>query len=407
MCDVQANIEHEATKKHYLDMLVIFLLMNYVYISGLIGDILTLFYCCLVIGTILFSMRFLTRMLKYKLVLDRLMLILLVFTAWVGISRVYSSSSIYAAMKLREFLVVISIGFLIRGIVANRGEAFLLDYFKFIVYMNIAIILASTYIFRSQLIGYVLASRRLFLYGNNLNPIWYGRIICETILGIFILNHMTNKRRRSLPAFLLLAVPLVVVSGSKGPVVSLLVAFPVFKFLVNPSELKIKRVHVVRIAQIIIVATLLVVIVINVFDMELVRNRFFNTESLRVSQGSRMERILFTIETSLDHVMIGAGLGSWASLYGGHQQRDYVHNILLELLSETGLIGVVIFCLLFINATVGVTTSLLTYKIFYSFFVYNLVNSMFSGDLPANRGVFIYLSILSAIRANIYNAPMK
>lgn len=96
----------------------------------------------------------------------------------------------------------------------------------------------------------------------------------------------------------------------------------------------------------------------------------------------------------------GNGTGSFGYLYNGTNENDYPHNLVLELLSENGLIGLILFSLILFQVLyflVKVSSKklydpLLTACLFFS--AYFFINAMVSGDLNGNRMFFASTSIL-------------
>lgn len=113
------------------------------------------------------------------------------------------------------------------------------------------------------------------------------------------------------------------------------------------------------------------------------------------------ERILIFKKASQDiHSMtwlIGEGLGNFNYSDSPGQYRQYPHNIFIELLLETGLIGLTLFVFYIITVTRDVfsrrarfyenTNSLLTVS--KALFIFAFVNSLFSGDIATNYMIWV------------------
>jgi len=98
--------------------------------------------------------------------------------------------------------------------------------------------------------------------------------------------------------------------------------------------------------------------------------------------------------------ILGAGAGSFAYFYPADQLRVYPHNMVLEILSELGPVGFLLWLGLLLMAfrpfikagkwRVALST------IAIGFFLFTFINAMVSGDLASNRHFFTGLGLLVA-----------
>jgi len=118
------------------------------------------------------------------------------------------------------------------------------------------------------------------------------------------------------------------------------------------------------------------------------------------SASLRIEYFISSIHFWLDSPILGHGIGSWPILMGHGDARGYPHNLFLEVLSELGLIALLItgsFIALNLrrlgswsiirNDAVRTTVLML--------FVYAIINASISGDIPDNRFLFMVLGCMS------------
>lgn len=100
---------------------------------------------------------------------------------------------------------------------------------------------------------------------------------------------------------------------------------------------------------------------------------------------------------------IGAGIGSFAFFYPKDQLRVYPHNILLETLSELGIVGAVLLFTMIFFAFKGFShkgTWRRTETLFaLGIFLYTAINALLSGDLVSNRHFFMALGLLAATQS--------
>lgn len=104
--------------------------------------------------------------------------------------------------------------------------------------------------------------------------------------------------------------------------------------------------------------------------------------------------------------LIGHGLGSWPILLGWGDVRLYPHNIFLEILVETGIVGLLLFVLL---ATLALHRFARAYRgtpqtqqgllvATMGLFLFFLFNASVSGDISGNRPLFAAIALLACMR---------
>ena len=123
------------------------------------------------------------------------------------------------------------------------------------------------------------------------------------------------------------------------------------------------------------------------------------------------------IDRSINLVMtypLGVGIGNWAKETNRfsdlhHRDKEYAHNIVLELANESGIIVAIVFLILifsvlssaFNNFQLVSSSSYLT--LFFILFMYMLINTFISGDLMDSRFLFIFLSFFLSYSINYRN----
>lgn len=128
---------------------------------------------------------------------------------------------------------------------------------------------------------------------------------------------------------------------------------------------------------------------------------------------SRIERIGLARALWEATPLLGSGAGSfnWAFGWGDKLRGAYPHNLALETLAETGLLGLV--CLLGLLLWAGHSIWRLSASPaahpwiipVAGLFCYSLLNAMVSGDLNTNRGVFASLGLLVALHRRTASSP--
>ncbi|MEO0073310.1 MAG: O-antigen ligase family protein [candidate division WOR-3 bacterium] len=193
-------------------------------------------------------------------------------------------------------------------------------------------------------------------------------------------------------------------SGSRGSLVSLLGTGA----LVAGVTLAIRRGRrYLLTATALLITTVAAISFIMPAAVETMNQRLTRTLSgpLTVTARTRTERAAVALEQFFEHPLTGGGIGSFSSSYGQPDsvRGDYPHNILLEVASELGLIGLAALVLLLLsglnspvrmlraaNHNTAITLTLLAITGYFLF------NALFSGDLNDNRLLFSALALASS-----------
>ena len=257
-------------------------------------------------------------------------------------------------------------------------------------------------------IHYSLSKNTYFLsaFGSN-----YISLAYDTGLGLltsllFLLP--TTKRillRLGLLVIIILQFWAMFRSGSRGPVFSLLLSILIF-FIISIHG-RLLNLETDRFAIRLGIITLLLIAVLAVASSQLFPTLTSRVRILWNGGGmSAMTRIDFfkdAISQWTKSPILGIGTGQFSVGILGFETRLYPHDIILELLSENGIIGATIFILMLIisfkkglqtlhindlmHRTIG--KYLITATIFAVF------NAMVSGDINDNRIMFTFVSLLS------------
>ncbi len=206
------------------------------------------------------------------------------------------------------------------------------------------------------------------------NAIW-----CSRFVGFFVLAHIivfVRKRKLNLIDLfaLLSALFIMIKSGSRGPLLAILIV----AFLIVFPQIKARY------------KIILIAIFGGIFEaFVLFSSRSFVSGGEDYSGLARIEMYnkVFDVE-SLSY--IGTGIGSFSQFLGGDDILSYPHNLFLETYVEIGLIGLLIIVILLMKL----------YRIrddkssFSMFCLYFFVNAMVSGDINGNNYFFIFAAIM-------------
>lgn len=134
---------------------------------------------------------------------------------------------------------------------------------------------------------------------------------------------------------------------------------------------------------------------------------------LRMSEGARAEHIRDWVQLWPQAPLLGHGAGSWPLLTGRPDERASPHNMFLEVLVETGLVGFVFLVALFATALRPLSLERLRRDpdalCVVMMVVSMLFHSMVSGDLTDHRVLFLLMGllVLLAVRPAVAVAPAE
>lgn len=120
------------------------------------------------------------------------------------------------------------------------------------------------------------------------------------------------------------------------------------------------------------------------------------------SAEGRLERYQTAYETWTNHPFFGTGIGSFPLHFRGLDTIDYPHNIILELLSEIGIIGFLIFTFfilypIYLLIRNGKTTSVFLHSEILTglfCFMFLFLNACTTGDINDNRLLLTFNSLI-------------
>ena len=258
-----------------------------------------------------------------------------------------------------------------------------------------------------MLLGFMSLGNISDLDGGRMSVMGGGPIVFSRWMMIAVLIILFNKNKYS--KFLYLLIPLFLfmsfTAGSRGPIYSfLIVIFFYFLFTFRKNFFKIIIFSVLGISSII--------------TLSLTENnkgvgsqstsRIFNTS---IGSYSRVDRVIRSVKLVYT-APLGVGLGNWAqesNKLSDHQHEDkqYAHNIFLELVNESGLVVLCLFVILLISI-LDSSLFLVFYQDNYYFlrltfilFTYLFINALVSGDIVDNRLMFIMLALFISERQSL------
>ena len=345
--------------------------------------------------------------------------IFITFGLFLGISFLYTPSPEYGLRKALRFNTFAITMFITPLLIIKSPEDSkrLLSYFYFLLAVIISIMLFQFIYFLTwgNFAVVLVFWNRISIPGAN--PIQVSRYLAIGA-AMMIALLIRNKPSQSLHYFAILFVILlsIILSGSRGPLVSIIIGSIVYAILYERKYSS--RIFGYGILAIGTIITLLLLL------PESLTQRFFDISQGSVIMTQQGVRRISTIATrfefwsmslqawfsSITSFFIGLGAGSFSSLFIWRDWRWYPHNLFFEIIAELGMVGLVIGVLFIIKTyqiiNKGIQRGSFTdhSALWVAGTVVMFIAAQFSGDINDNRilWMFIGISIASTHVDNLY-----
>ncbi|WP_157689266.1 O-antigen ligase family protein [Haloplanus rallus] len=214
------------------------------------------------------------------------------------------------------------------------------------------------------------------------------------VCSIFVIMDVKNNTLRILFGFFsLMNLFFMTQTGGRGPLIAVIISL-IFSLVWNYNTGKVRD-------YLWYMITLFVSLIILVLNGGRTINRLL---SLIHDPGRsaiiRIDMAIHSVNLFLERPLLGHGIGSFPTLYKSGTYM-YPHNIFLEILVESGTIGIIFlsFFIYYVSITVikyrnhnyrlaGLISSLI---------IYSLINASVSFDIPGNKVFFIYSAMVLAL----------
>jgi O-antigen ligase len=224
------------------------------------------------------------------------------------------------------------------------------------------------------------------------------------LLAIYVI---LNAPRRSIRIAAMAATPILAIAlagaGSRGPVVAF--AFGLLTLLGLSATHRRSRRRLLVVAGVLLLAIVAVPLVVPSSSIARALSTIIGSAS-GLSSNGRSQLWAVALASFSHHLWLGLGTGGGATLVQG---LLYPHNLLLEIATELGLIGLIALLIAlggFIQAlgrcwrlTVG--SERLVGVLLIAMFVTALVNAMFSDPIQGNRSVWLWGGIAVGMSARL------
>ncbi len=330
--------------------------------------------------------------------------VFLVFFLWALLTLLYTPSDIYSISKVLRLGALTGVAFmgtvLIISAEKERAKRFLTLLCSFGIIMTIAAF--AKYILRGGGLGFVA------LFSGNY--IALGRVAGMTaiimLVGLIFAKKISHKILLGMGSITALAV--VGVSGARGPAVAVALTLILFTLIATIfAKNRVFRRNFL-IAIFLVVVTAFVAYNFNLFDTMVGRfNVMLSEPDMGFSAGKRVVLYDQALRTWVDHPIMGVGIGGFPVEHGYGDQRNYPHNLALEVLAELGVVGLILLGLIFYLCLRMIPPlkvlkdhPILLISILLLFFTF--LNAMISGDINDNRLLFSFVGLQLVGRCYIF-----
>ncbi len=342
---------------------------------------------------------------KVNLSFTRLDFLMMFFFLTLLISIFFRSSNQAYGLEKFQYLFFSIILFYLPAIFFNyvdRG----IKYFEAILIFGILVTVFGYFeIFGLNKLFFGYYGGRLSVLG--LNPIWVSRYLSYAILvEIYFLLKYTKNFSQNIGKVIVLSLAiivqlnLVISSGSRGPILGLIMAVAVMLII----RFRIKAVIVLTIMLIVLILFSGSFVI---FPQEMTSRILTAEDTGKITAGVRILSNIQAIQYFWDNKIFGIGFGSYTIGGDIFETLRYPHNIFTEILAETGLIGFLLF----------MTIIIMILKVFFTnwrnidlnlrlliigFMISSTVNASLSGHIGGNS--YFWFSLGMAYFTSLYSS---
>ncbi|MCF2132036.1 O-antigen ligase family protein [Strepomyces sp. STD 3.1] len=226
-------------------------------------------------------------------------------------------------------------------------------------------------------------------------------------ISLYVTANSTKIKRLLSICSVLIIITALLSSGSRMPLISFIIVLLIVFF----ASFKIRKglIHVKKGTGYFLallglgIVSILSLASTGAFDTVIRRVSILFTETGGgTSAEGRLERYETAYEVWTNHPFFGTGIGSFPLHFSGLDAAGYPHNIILEFLSELGLIGLLIFTLfilypIYILIRKGKTTSVFLHSEILTVlfcFMFLFLNACTTGDINDNRLLLTFNSLI-------------
>jgi len=316
----------------------------------------------------------------------------LFFFIWYLFSATYSISDIFWVQKFLGMLLNI-ISFIFPILCLKKWEEFL-SFNRFLAFLSILTIFAVLALKLSGNIGLLLqtSSNRL----SDGVPDFPDYLNLGTIIGFGVLIFLSTSRRIH---FLLAmsGIAALVVIGARGPFLFTVIMIVVHILYRYKDKILTLRFYFYLLGVLVCIWGLLQWEGASLLVQRLSVHSY-RWGSSELDNVFRIPEFTIALNVISDFFFFGTGLGGYGLAGYGIDDNIYPHNILLEVFSETGLFGFVLFCICLLSNVPLFTKCFKTRlgAVYVILTIYIFLNFMKSGGFIGGRYFFVYLGLVAS-----------
>jgi len=330
---------------------------------------------------------------KMKLTWYKLSTVLLyfLFAVWSIVTLAWAPFTHYALDKALRILTLVTWAYI--------GSAlFIACDYRRVQRFYVLLVLFSFWITVEALMSYFVKDYSEIIVKEILvNYIGVSRVI-SMAFGILVITFF-DQNKWIVKIFYIISISILFITllaiGGRGPFIASVIGIILILLL------KISLKNVFHISGLFIVVVIMVVLFADHLPMTTIyRLSIISEQPLGgMSIAGRLERIEGALKQFQEAPVLGKGIGSFFYFYGDtNLKRDYPHNLLLEIASETGFVGILFFFMLVFVVICKFPWKLIRSNSLYAVVAYLVINSfinaMVSGDIPDNRVMFAALGLM-------------
>jgi hypothetical protein len=234
-----------------------------------------------------------------------------------------------------------------------------------------------------------------------------GRVIgtaAVVVLGLGVFSRAQWRHRILAGSVVLALLAVMLLTGGRGPFIAVCAAavVPAFaSFRISALRVRLSRRYLLPLFLLVMLGTGAVVYASQIGSTARTISRLMVllSDDMGDSAASRVTHYSVAADMWLEKPLLGNGIGSYPVVAGYGDQRGYPHNFGLEVLAETGIIGIGLF-IVFVWSAIRMLRARhgeddLLVVTLLMLFVFVGVNSLFSGDLPDNRMIFTVTGLMT------------
>ena len=308
--------------------------------------------------------------------------ILILFGVLYSLTSYYTISESYFVEKILYLWLAI-FSFILPSVILNKNED-LIIFFKVLKIILVCSILFLLYLLLSgQWSLFILKQDKTLNIPNYLS---IGNFIVVYIIYNFNKVNITNV------IFYITAIIILLLLSGRGPVLGLVFVSLIYLIRNNKNKFKI-------VFKVLPVLFILFIILNSLDDSDEIVNTV-NRFSGLLENGNNVRNNQFIQALTIlgDNLFFGVGIGGYGLASAGLDEFWHPHNIILEILSESGIFISSIFLFfvfkIFIINTINIKLNDEVY-IIYLIALYLFIQSMKSGGIPDMRVTFFWLGLMT------------